>query len=227
MSDQPTPANQQDPIEFLKNARDIAFLFAVFLYYMGWVYIYTYLNCFGLSIKAVDVDVYNLLIYSTNVFIYLYYNQKILIIAILVVFILIRFSTKLMTIMTALYPLIIVALFPLAFLYSKKAAEQSANAVLISPAKELKGISFIFKEIKLESARVKSIKEDSVKTTLEAYYNNEKINVLNQNKNEAFRLLVANKEEYYVLQVTENYNKDLPLIYVIKKDMIESALIVK
>lgn len=227
MSNQPVSPTQPDPVEFLKNARDIAFLFAVFLYYMGWVYIYSYLNCFGLSIKAVDVDVYNLLIYSTNVFIYLYYNQKILVIAILIVFVLIRFSTKLSTIMAAFYPMIIVALFPLAFLYSKKAAEQSANVVLMQPAKALKGISFIFKEIKLESAKKKPIKADSVKDALGTYYNEEKINVLTQNKNGAFRLLVANKEEYYVLQVTENYNKDLPLIYVIKKDMIESALIVK
>lgn len=222
MGDEPEKKSANGTIEFLKSARDIAFLFAVFLYFMGWIYIYYFLDSFGLSVKAMDVDIYNLLIYSSNVFIYLYHNQMLVVIFILLAIVLVRIFHKNLRFIYFLYPFFIVGLFPVTFYYARLAGEDSASKVLDNPKKSLKQITFVFKDLKSEPANQKKITE---KDSLVKYNNEERLSIMNQSKGGSFRLLVANKEEYYLLQVTGHYDKASPAIKVVKKDMIEYATI--
>lgn len=209
-------------IEFLKNARDMAFIFTVFLYYMGWVYIYYYLGKFGLSVKAVDVSLYNLLIYSSNVFIYLYKKQMLLILIVLLAFILVRYYKGAQGLFTRLFPFFIAALFPIVFIMAKAAGTDAAALILQNPG-QLQSIKFIFKDIKMDS--VPNIKTLGDSLTMDN--NEERINILNQNKQGSFRLLVANDIEYYVLQYSAHYNSNSPMIYFIKKDKVEFASITR
>lgn len=206
-------------MDFLKNARDIAFLFAVFLYWMGWVYIYYFLDGFGLSTKAVDVDLYNILIYSSNVFIYIFQNQKLILFVLLIIAITSVFFKGFDVLLGKLFLILIIALFPLTFYMAKSAADHIASYTKENPA-GLRSITFTFKDIKVSEK-----KEHQATEPLIMYNDTLQMRTLSQNKNGSFRLLVANKDEYYVLLYNTYYNKKFPNIYVIKKDMIEFATI--
>jgi len=65
---EPTPTSNS---EFIKSIRDTAFLIAVYLYFAGWIYIYTYFGFFGISLGQADIEFYSFLIYSVNVMTYL------------------------------------------------------------------------------------------------------------------------------------------------------------
>ena len=52
---------------FLKTCRDLAFIAAIYLYFIGFVHIRAFYNEFGLSISSADVQVYYPIIYSYEV----------------------------------------------------------------------------------------------------------------------------------------------------------------
>ncbi len=60
---------------FLKSARDIAFIMAIYLYFSGWVYIYTYFNAFGISIRQTEMEFYYFIVYSVNVITFLVFDH--------------------------------------------------------------------------------------------------------------------------------------------------------
>jgi len=215
--------------DYVKNARDIAFIVAVFLYFMGWIYIYNYFKELGLPLKAVDFDLYNLLIYASNVFIYIYNYGKLYLILLLLLAIVLILWKPVTLIVGKLFPLIVIVLFPLIFFIAQKAAVKDVRVALLDQPNYFKNISFVFKEIKPGAIAAKTGKQDSI---LMASGNDDRANILTLNQRGKFRLLALNKEEYYVLltntKVTEkNYKSYIPMIYVIKKDLVEFALITK
>lgn len=214
--------NTTQPIEFLKSARDISFLFIVFLYYMGWIYVQFYLAGLGLTINAVTISFYDLLIYSSNVFIYLYEKQKLLILILIIAFIFISYNKWAKGRFTRLFPLFVVAMFPVAFVMAKSAGANTAESILTNPG-QLQSIKFVFKGVGMDSVKNNKTLDDSLKMR----NNDERMNILNQNDRGSFRLLVENDTEYCVLHYTEHSDKNTPMIYFIKKDKVEFVTIIK
>jgi hypothetical protein len=219
-------ADDSDTItNYLKNIRDIAFVAAVFLYFAGWIYSYNYFKELGLPQKAADLELYSLLIYSSNVFIYLINYCKIYLVLLVGVIVLLLFWKRANIIAAKLIPLIVVALFPLLFYIAQTAAKNDVKATFLNQPKYLKNITFLFKEAKAGIANEKFSTQDSI---LKA----ERDKIFIRDANERFKLLVANKEEYCVLltdtSVTEsNYNSYVPVIYIIKKESVEFVRISK
>jgi hypothetical protein len=199
--------SENDALELLKSARDIAFLFAVFLYFMGWIYIYFFLDKFGLSVKAVDVDLYNLLIYSSNIFIYLYHNHLFILLLATAAVLFVLLFKKTAPFVIKLFPVIIILLFPLTFYLAKITADASSQAILNDP-KLLGKVSFIFKDVKADA----TAKSPALPEPLSAANNFERVKIFSQSQAGSFRLLVANKDEYYVLQYTPHYSNANPAI---------------
>lgn len=214
-------ANAEDS-NYLKSARDLAFIVAIYLYYMGWIYIYFYLSSFNLSVKAIDADVYNFLIYSSDVFLYLY-NHHLFVFIIIVLFPLLFFWEKTSHIFIKLSPFLIVLLFPLTFFVAKTAADYNANLAKHDPLTYLPRVKFIFKEGKPDTGEKKSKAIDSNLTD----NNEERVNTLKWNRNGFYRLIAANKDDYYVLHTPDAKGSDSPQIYVIKKENVEFAQIIK
>lgn len=55
--------------DILKSIRDIAFLFAIYLYFAGWTYRWYYLDYFGLSLTQADMEFYYFFVYAFDVLI--------------------------------------------------------------------------------------------------------------------------------------------------------------
>src|SRR5580700_9236536 len=69
MAKKATPENPD--ADFIKSIRDVAFVIAIYLYFSGWIYLYTYFNFFGVSVRQTDMEFYYFLVYSVNVMSYL------------------------------------------------------------------------------------------------------------------------------------------------------------
>nr|WP_219488510.1 hypothetical protein [Mucilaginibacter rivuli]MBW4890334.1 hypothetical protein [Mucilaginibacter rivuli] len=215
---------QEKPsVDYLKNARDIAFVMAVFLYFAGWLYIYFYLGGFGIPLKAVDLDIYNILIYAANVFIFGFNTGKVYLILFLIVVTAVSFFKHISTTIKKLIPLGVILLFPLIFYVSQKAAQHDCKNALIDPAHYLKSIQFMFKDDRNSKTSNEARPVDSTSC---------KFFMLKQNENENLRLVALSKEEYFVLLpktgLTEkSYAHYVPIIYIVKKETIELAKITK
>src|ERR1700722_16567066 len=60
----PDPS-QPEPLSFVRN---IVFVFALYLYFAGWLHAYYFFLRFGISLNAVDIPAYYFFIYSYSVF---------------------------------------------------------------------------------------------------------------------------------------------------------------
>lgn len=211
---------EQRDINYLASARDIAFVMAVFLYYMGWIYIYFYNYEFGLPIKLADLNFYNLLIYSSNVFIYSYNYGKIyllLIIAIVLLFILWKRIGK---IAYRFLPLVVLLLFPFIFAVTKYIAQKTAKQAIMEPAVYLKRIQFVFNNTVGEDLKTKQITDSLSKAN-----DDEMRYVLYQNSICNFRLVAVTDNEYIVFAPGEpltekNYAAAVNKVYIIKKELV-------
>jgi hypothetical protein len=223
-----TPAKETAKTDYLKSARDIAFVMAIFLYFAGWIYICFYLDGFGIPIKAVDFDIYNLLIFSSNVFIYFYNVGKWYLLISILLIIGLMYWERALIIARKLIPLIVVLLFPFIFYIARQAAQYDADNAKLLPAKYLKGIEFTFKDVKNDSDIVLKSQTDSLiaKNVAKTFF------MIKQNMKGNFRLVSLNKDEYFVLQAGIKLTKDdlksyVPIIFIIKKEMVQFVKITK
>ena len=60
----------QEQTGYLSTLRDFAFISAVYLYFIGWIYCYYYLISFGVGIRTAGIELYSMIIYSTGAFSY-------------------------------------------------------------------------------------------------------------------------------------------------------------
>jgi hypothetical protein len=212
----------------LATYRDLAFLIAIYLYFAGWIYVYYYFDYFGISIKQIDIEVYYLFIYSSNIFIYCKTGW---IIATCVFFILLisnyfyrkRIPEKLKR--TVVIAILIIS-FPCIYSISKKAALYNAQDDWKNP--DLPVISFQFKKVFLDRDTIIN-KPDQAK---DLYYfstvfsKSQKELLLSLSHDQKLRLLYTNGERYFVLCIIES-NRFWPVVLEVPKENIEFAYIHK
>jgi len=242
-----TPSITEDDHSFLKSARDIGFVLAVLLYLMGWVYVYYYLRDFGISIRQVDIDFYNLITYSIDVILFLattirnfiYMEWVWLLIVCVIIFANVFFiyrwfgiwiSKNIGRIKRGLVVLrfdYVALIFIVAFSYivAMKAAYYNKNRDQISGATKLHTIRFKFKEevVKETSLKIKIKDTANVQTAVSN-------DLFDYNENGELRLLIADKETYYVFRFdpTVTWNDVGSIVYevfIIQREDVQYAKI--
>lgn len=146
---------------FLSDIRDVAFIIAVYLYFIGWVYITYYLKGFGVSIRQVDLDFYNLITYSIEVFIFVFYAHYLITLCIIIltsalVFALMRnvnfINSKIYGFLADNKRYILIPLFfVLSFTISLTAALHNSNDAKIITTSGLRTIKFVLKKEKADT----------------------------------------------------------------------------
>lgn len=236
MSEKTSPVKtapvESSPVEtgsaFLKSARDIAFIIAIYLYFAGWLYIYTYFDFFGLSIRQTDIEFYYFLVYSINVLNYLIISHWLITISsILVSIAIIRWVKH-----TWVTYIICILLFALIYYMSILAARSDARKDFSYRGSTLLRIKFVLKVEKGDDKKpVQTMPEDTsaAKTAPTENISNDFAAYNEQNK---LRLLLTTKDEYLVIaadrSVTyDNADSKDKNIYTVKKENINLVRIIK
>ena len=213
--------DQESP-EILKSLRDVSFLIGIYLLFSGWVYIYYFLDFFGISIRDADVDYSQFVIYSYQAMAF-YTNTVsfwLALTAISAFLIWLTFTNRKFGKRSKLVLVIFVlgVSFPIIFTMSKYAGMKTADKQL--RGHKFKTVKFIFKE--------DFVKPDSnmIKTGGHSYIRNnaEKNGIININEKKEFTMIMSNKEKYFVIYTKDTLlPDDIPLVYSIKKDDIYSV----
>jgi hypothetical protein len=61
------PSENYDLLSLLSILKDLTFLMAIYLYFMGWIYAYYFFQHFGISLVSVDIPFYYFFVYSYTV----------------------------------------------------------------------------------------------------------------------------------------------------------------
>src|SRR5215469_13334165 len=84
-------SNRRHPAPLLRVIQDAVLPLAIYLYFTGFMYVYSLYNDLGIGLGGVDIPVYYFFIYSTNVFrAYL----RVLTLALLAIFLAVGFLPK-------------------------------------------------------------------------------------------------------------------------------------
>jgi len=209
---------KQEKNNFLSVLKDFAFVSAVYLYFIGWIYSYYYLNSFGVSIRQADIEIYSVIIYSTGVFGYYidsFLFWVILLLIILGTCLLYRVAVKKRKdiVLQLFLPLILIALFPILFYTARMAGTKTASADKNPTTSTLSRINVIFNK--------EFLKFDSGNIGDSSDYR-QKLYLYKVNKSGQLLLLLSSKDEYLCLKLGQ-----LPVIYSIKKENIDYAYIYK
>ncbi len=135
------PNPDVSPSSILPILRDIAFGTAVYLYFIGFVYIRTYYNTFGISGNVMDIPIYNYITYSFNPLIGLLWVTGLIILGLLICFAFLsnkwgnRIEPKIA---------LLICLFPLSAWLAQNAGTKDASGIINNY--QLKHISFILKD---------------------------------------------------------------------------------
>jgi phosphatidylglycerophosphatase A len=213
--DEPPDTEKEEEYSFLKSIRDIGFFIAVCLYLMGWVYVSYYLKEFGISIRQVDIDFYNLITYSIDVIRYIIdpfvghfwtLDAPSILAIILLFFLYRRYRQKITSQIKALKKrrafkiiqfLVSIVIIGMAYGIAYLAATYNKNRDQIDKETTLRSVRFKFKE-ENEKVTVEGIgtKRDSVSKKL----TDDELKLIKYNKNGELKILMADKETYYVFR---------------------------
>lgn len=208
--------------DFLKSARDLVAIIAIYLYFSGWLYVYYYYYFFGLSIKQLDIDFYYFMVFSLNPILYLadhwYYTLPAVLICIAAV--------KIITRSWVIY-VICVLLFICVYYSSKNAGLSAAKGDFCYHGSKLKKIQFVLKKADDEKSDIAlKLTKDKQPALAEKPPKDSILNEFTErNKLRRFKLLAATKDDYFVIfadkRVTKDSVDDIPSqIYMIKKESI-------
>ncbi len=192
---------------FLKKFAELSFVITIFLYFAGWIYIYEYFNYFGLSIRELEVDFYYVLIYSLNVFFYLFkfdnfITTLLLVATIITIVFLVMFQGN-----RKIVPWVsCFILFFFLYHTSMKAGRDEAKAARMYKTSLLRKVAFVLKDT----------------TTSHPAFNLLRIS----NRDRKLRLLAVNKDAYFVIIADPGILKERDLVnhsmqlFTVKKDEI-------
>lgn len=208
--------------DFLKSIRDISFVIAIFLYFSGWIYVYSYYDYFGLSIRDIDVEFYYFLVYSLNVMLFLvrYWFYTLPAIALLI-----GLAWLLRKRNALIYGFFAPLLFAITYLISFQAGHAKARQQRVTEASSLIPVRFIFSE--KFSADTK-LKKDTVTPNIPQ----EQQDFMKANRDTCLLLLASGKDEYYVLAgddslTSDNEDKYGVKVYTVRKEAIKLAIFMK
>lgn len=233
----PDKKAEGDPLATLKSIRDISFFLGIYFLFSGWMYIYYYLDYFGISVREADIDYSQFGIYSYSVIAY-YCGQGMfwvwslgMFVAAIISYILYKkFVKKLLIRITnkisadlrrrisdykrgIIVSLALCIFFPIVFKMSKNAGIHMAHKKSMMGLDKVK---FIFNDgfLKKDSTIVKQAPDNA----------GEKSHLLDVNKKEKLRLIMANKDRYFVLE----HNKCescVRVVYCVRKEDINNVII--
>ena len=232
--------NNESEDDFLKSARDLAAIIAIYLYFAGWLYIYYYYNRFGLSIKQLDIDFYSFIVYSLNVILYLlhywYFTSLATIASLLLI--------KIINHKWVVYSICILSFIGM-YYSSVNAAILNSSNDLTYHYSHLKKIRIILKKSEFEDQTIFSIKVKNKKISsdsnqdLEKMKNNvrdttNKMNVAKdsimreftiRNNSDNLKLLASTKDDYFLVfankKVTKQTVDDYPIeVYALKRENV-------
>jgi hypothetical protein len=225
----PVPA--KTGAEFLKSARDVAFIIAVYLYFAGWIFIYTYFNFFGVSMRETDMEFYYFLVYSVNVMSYLIVSHWFITSAVIIASIAIVHWIR----HTWVIYVNCAVLFGLLYYSSILSATADAKTDYVYKTSQLLKIKFVLKDEKEpaealpaaapkdqnDTAKVKKRKQEDITQEFKTYNDQKKL-----------RLLLSSKDEYLVLvadsTVTpDNTDSKIKVVFTIKKENVSLVKIKK
>ena len=173
----PEPASSAKSEEVFSTLRNLLLLVAIYLYFIGWIYVYYYYNHFGISLFSLNIPVYYFFAYSNSVV----GNWTTTLILLLLVSL--GFKLKHLFLHTYIIGPVVVLLFPVFFVVAKESGISRAQQLRIAGAKP---ISFILKE------------------GIKKYYPNDFIQA---NNNGDVRLIYQTKDRYFVfVQPISNEN---------------------
>jgi hypothetical protein len=226
------PAPVKTGAEFLKSARDVAFIIAIYLYFAGWIYIYTYFNFFGVSMRETDMEFYYFLVYSVNVMSYLivghWFITSCIIIASIATVHWVRHTWVIYVICTVLFGLL--------YYSSILSATADAKTDYVYKTSQLLKIKFVLKDEKepAEAPRVAAVPKNpndtaKVKKPIAEDIAKEFKTYNDQNK---LRLLLSSKDEYLVLLADtavkpDNTDSKIKIAFTIKKENVSLVKIKK
>ncbi|QEM07201.1 hypothetical protein DIU31_028255 [Mucilaginibacter rubeus] len=235
---------------FLKSARDIAFIIAIYLYFAGWVYIYTYFSAFGISIGQAGLEFYYFIVYSVNVISFLVIDHWFYSLLATMIFIILIYKIKwswfpyasCIALFGLLYYCAILAgisdarkdfayrgsgLLRIKFVM-KEEIKKDKNAVVIGVRDSTKSISSNKDKTKKEPITAKAVEaspdDDVIPENIDSTFTA-------NNKKENLRLLLNSKEVYVVIVADRSvtfdnaFEKDKKIFTVKKEDVKLSRII--
>ena len=207
---------------FLTSARDLTTIAAIYLYFGGWLYIYDYYNYFGLSIKQVDMDFYYFLVYSLNVILF-YFKYWYFTVAAIGVAIFAATKLRQAWVMYVICILLLVSVY----YCSDRAAIAAARNDFAYHGSHLKKIKLVLKR---ETPLVKGNPGDKAKDTLKSLRPDDPVTreFVSYNQQNGLKLLVATKDEYFLIVTNKNITKEnadqYPVeVFSIKKENVNLA----
>lgn len=225
--------------DLLKSVKDLTLLIAVFLYFAGWIYVYSFFSYFGVSIHDIDQEFYSFLIYSVNVIIYLCEVHIFYFLLSLATLGAIGWISSKRPII--FYLIFLPGLLALTYLTSFYAGRGRARQARISDESNLVPIFFEFSEkfdsknqpqqiVSVNSSR--ETKKGKGDTTAQKLTNATlSLEIKNANADTSLRLLAVGKEEYFVLIDNGLEAKDegnVPKqVYIVKKELVKTAITIK
>jgi hypothetical protein len=212
--------------DLLKSARDIAFILAIYLYFAGWVYLYTYFSFFGLSVGQQDTEFYTFIIYSVNVLSFLVVDHYLLTFFTIIVSLAILHWLNYRSVVYA------ICIFLMGLLYYSAilSATDDAKKAFAYRGSTLHRISFVMKKEKVAeelqpvSSEIKTqlLSGNKVIDTAFRYYNEHRQLRLLCSSTDAYFVIFADKSNTYF----NSDSKDI-VVYAVGKADISLVQLIK
>jgi hypothetical protein len=202
--------------DILKSIRDIAFLFAIYLYFAGWTYRWYYLDYFGLSLTQADMEFYYFFVYAFDVLIA---GLKSWVTWVLLAGVLVAWRRGRVlpekkdagAFYKTGWVILLIVLFPFLFYLAKKSAWTDAQRQATPATSDLRQVQLLFTDEFLQSAGAADTGVSSPSSNIRDF--------LQFNRTGQLRLLLAGKDEIYLLYKQQNAGSE-PVIYDLSKDDI-------
>jgi hypothetical protein len=177
--------------------KSLVFFLGIYLFFLGWVYLYFYFNRFGVSLANIGVDVASY--YNYGFFTLLNFQMVLLIIGFFTAVIIIYYKRESFKYSyAALIPLLI-TLFTISYFITKGNAENKATNILKKRFK-LYPIYFDFTSDFLKSMAKDSLELKYVgKPFLNRSFNKGAVKLLSHNNDMQLYLIYENEKNYYVI----------------------------
>lgn len=196
------PENKLNVGDFLKNG---AIAFGIYLFFCGWIYLYTYFGSFGISINDLSIPLWSYYIYgfqvlvSWNFFLVLLSN----VVALVLLYLFQTFFKKTFSLISIT---ILILCFPEVYFLTRWRANTLVQAIKSNEVK-LPTVYFHFTKDfytalkRPDSLKIYNTPDDSAKFVNSVVNDNDmSAYFLDSNRDETFSLLLETSEEYIVVK---------------------------
>jgi hypothetical protein len=224
--------------DILKSIRDIAFLFAIYLYFAGWTYRWYYLDYFGLSLTQADMEFYYFFVYAFDVLLagLRFWMTWAFVACVLATWgwgsrrrpksgkpqvgaipegkaaFLSPEKTGVVQFYKTGWVILMIVLFPFLFYLAKTSAWKEAERQATPATSDLRQVQLVFTDDFMKSVSAADTGVNSPSTNMNDF--------LQFNRSGQLRLLLAAKDDLYLLY-RQGPESSIPVIYDLSKDDIK------